>query len=220
MTIQLLHSIHGRLLGIDKSGRLILAEDGGTDFFVVADPATGRIGTTSLTGVTVEEYNTGIISRTRLLLSNAVVEVISVTTGAGVGGSTVYDFPEGWVNVLGARSDLSISIATAKQSDFTDATPEGDMGLGTLAPANADALGTDATDDSLCTKQAFTMSSYADSSVVLPPDATGFLIDGTSAAVNAVVTVLVDSGDIDDSVTTEVLISGTIEIFWLFLGDQ
>ena len=58
-------------------------------------------------------------------------------------------------------ADLSLAVASAKQADFTDATPEGDAGIGSVAPENADALGTDATDDDFATATAFTMSAFA-----------------------------------------------------------
>lgn len=171
----------------------------------------------SVTGnIVAVEFGNGSVHKTVLHLNNVQVDVVSVTTGNGVGGTTIYDFPEGYISIIGATADLSIGVGT--QADFTDGTPEGDVGLGTLAPANADALGTDATDDNICTSTAFTMSSYA-ATVDLPPDAATINIDGTSTAVNLVLTALVDAADIDDDTTGELLFTGTATVVWSNLGD-
>lgn len=178
------------------------------------------IGLKSGATVACVEYGNsdGVTHKTVLTLANTPLPIVSVTTGNGVGGVKLYTMPVGWIKFLGATSNLSLSIAAGKQADFTDATPEGDLGVGTVAPANADALGTDATDDNICTAAAFTCSSYADTSIVLPPEA-DLLVNGTSTAVDVYLNGLVDAADIDDDVTTEVLVSGTITFFWQNLGD-
>lgn len=174
-------------------------------------------GSSALT--TVSTLESGIdIYKTKLKLSSVPISVVSVTTGAGVGGTKIYDFPEGRILVFGTMADLSIEIATAKQADFTDATPEGDIGIGTVAPANADALGTDATDDDFATATAFVMDAYADASVQCPSEAS-LQIDGTATPIDMYVNVLVDAVDIDDGVTTEVLVSGLVSFQWINLGD-
>jgi len=110
----------------------------------VANRSAGRAEAPT---VTAEEQGDGVLHKTILRLTNTPITVISVTTGAGVGGTKIYDFPQGRLNILGTMADLSFVIAEGDQADFTDATPEGDVGVGTVAPANADGLGTDATDD-------------------------------------------------------------------------
>lgn len=176
------------------------------------------IGAKAGATVTVKESVFGAFHTTVLTLSSTPVEVVSVTTGNGVGGTKVYDFPEGHLAVLGCVGNLSIAVAEDEQDNFTDNAPEGDIGIGTAAPANADGLGTDATDDDLGTATAFTMATFEDASVVIPPDAIA-KFDGSGTAKDAFVNVLVDSGDIDDGVTTEVLVSGTITFNWVNLGD-
>ena len=178
------------------------------------------VGAKSGTGVEVKETLLGSgFHQTEFTLTNAPLSVVSVTTGNGVGGLKIYDFPEGYINVLGTTSSLSISVATANQADFTDNAPEGDIGIGTVLPANADALGTDATDDDLATAAAFTMTAWTDASVVNPPDAATLLLDGSSTAKDVNVNILVDASDIDDGTTSEVLATGTIKVVWLNLGD-
>lgn len=199
-------SLHGRVFGIDSETGMVI-QNGFND-------AGAKNGST----VKVAEYGDGAVHKTVLTLTNTPVSVVSVTTGNGVGGTLLYTFPAGYIANHGCTANLSISVAAADQADFTDATPEGDIGIGTAAPANADALGTDATDDNFATAAAFTMSSYADTSVVLPPEASANY-NGTSTPVPLYLNVLVDAADIDDGVTTEVLVSGTVTVVWSALGD-
>lgn len=179
-------------------------------------PANGVLE--AVTGLSVENHGAGPFCRTVFTLVDMPISVVSVTTGNGVGGTQLYTFPAGRIIHFGSMANLSVRVATAKQADFTDATPEGDLGLGTLAPANADALGTDATDDNFATAAGFTMSSYADTSVVLPSEATAHY-DGTGTAIPLFLNALVDAADIDNDVTTEILVSGTITVTWTNLGD-
>ena len=170
--------------------------------------------------VTVEKVNSGSrIHKTILTLTNCPISVVSVTTGNGVGGTKIYDMPEGLISIQEARSHLSLSIASAKQADFTDGTPQGDLGVGTVAPANADALGTDATDDNICTSGAFTMAAYAATGISLPFDG-ATTNDGTQTAMDIYLNCLVDAADINDDTTTEVLVSGTITLIWENLGEN
>jgi len=140
-----------------------------------------------------------------------------VTTGNGVGGVTLYTMPEGYIYTLGSVAALTWAVPAADQADFTDATPEGQLGIGTLAPANADALGTDATDDSLSTAADITGASYA-GEVNLTSEAP-LAFDGSETAMNVVLTGLIDAADIDNDVETTILVSGTVTLHWINRGD-
>lgn len=163
----------------------------------------------------VKHYGSGPYVKSVFTLLSMPVTVTSVTTGNGVGGTQFFDFPEGYIRHLGTTASLSIAVTDT--DDYTDGTPEGDVGIGTVAPANADALGTDATDDDFGTATAFTLSSHA-GSVSIPPEAAANF-DGTSTAVNLFLNALVDAADIDDDATDDMLFSGTITVHWLNLGD-
>jgi hypothetical protein len=164
------------------------------------------------------EETSGIVNKTILDLGSTPVSVASITTGAGVGGVKIYDFPQGRILVLGTMADVILTIDAGDQADFTDATPEGDLGIGSVTPANADALGTDATDDDFSTATAFTMANYSDPSVQVPSEAS-LQFDGTSTALDMFVTAFVDAADIDDATTSTVYISGKIICHWINLGD-
>lgn len=171
---------------------------------------------TPATGVTAVERGDGVQHQTLLTLTNVPVEIVSVSTGAGIGGAEIYAFPKGMIDFRGCMADLSLSIAVAKRGDFTDGTPAGDIGVGTVAIANDDAFGTDATDDDLATASAFTMTDYAAADLAMKSEPSAHL-DGTSAAAKAYVNLLVDAGDIDDDVTTQILVSGTVRLTWALL---
>jgi hypothetical protein len=172
----------------------------------------------AVTGLTVRNEGVGPYRKTVLVLDEVPLAIVSVTTGNGVGGKKLYTFPAGRLAHFGTMANLSIKVAAAKQADFTDATPEGDLGIGTVAPANADALGTDATDDNFATAAAFTMAAYASAVVGLPSEAIQ-QFNGTGTPVPLFVNALVDAADIDNDVTTEVLVSGEIVVHWANLGD-
>ena len=179
--------------------------------------ANESAGTPSVPTCSVEEVGDGVLKKTILRLASVPVTVISVTTGSGVGGTELYGFPLGQINMLGCVSSLSCVIAAADQADFTDATPAGDIAIGSLAPANADALGTDATDDDFATAVALTMAAYSSSSQLVSEPA--LLMDGTTTAKNLFVNLLIDAADIDDDVTSTVYVSGTVVVTWLNIGD-
>lgn len=213
MATPILKSLWGRVFGLGHNNELVLNGQA-----VAFDPTTGAGTKAASSTVEVEEQSNGIFRQTKITLTNAPLSVVSVTTGNGVGGLKLYTFPEGYIHVLGSYGSVSLSIASAKQGDFTDATPEGDLGIGSLLPANADSLGTDATDDDICTARPFTMSSYA-ASVNFRADAATLVLNGSSTAEDVNLTVLVDAADIDNDVTTEILATGTIYIRWIFAGD-
>lgn len=168
--------------------------------------------------VSVSEQGNEAVHKTVLTLTSTPITIVSVTTGNGVGGTKVYDFPEGRILVLGCMADISLAVAAAKQADFTDGTPEGDLGVGSVAPANADALGTDATDDDMGTATAFTMTAFAAANVKIPSEAS-IQFDGTTTPLDAYLNALVDAADIDDDTTTEIEATGTITLHWINLGD-
>lgn len=162
-------------------------------------------------GVSVVNESAGPINRTVITLEDFAMPVTSVTTGNAVGGVGIYTFPEGMIQMQMATAVLSVGVET--QADFTDATPEGQIGLGTVAPANADALGTDATDDNIGTAEDFTMSSYVDASVVVEPEPL-INLDGRVSAIECFLNALVDAADINNDVTTNLIFNGTVTLVW------
>lgn len=207
------------LLYEDQEGNKILEvnEDGATFHkdSICEKSTLGSVPSAVSSTCTVVHYGAGPFIKSVFTLDSMVVNVATITTGNGVGGTQIFDFPEGHIRNFGCTADLSIAVTT--EGDYTDATPQGDVGVGTLAPANADALGTDATDDSWATATAFTMSSYA-ATVDLPPEAAANY-DGSSTAINLFLNAFVDAADMDDGIDDDMLFSGTITVHWSNLGD-
>lgn len=203
------------LVLVEATGEFFYTKDGAapsTTSLVLGPPVDS-----SVPGAVVATSGSGSAKQTTITLTDLPVPIVSVTTGAGIGGTEVYEFPQGYAGFLGCVANLTGRVAVADQADFTDATPEGDIGVGSLAITDADAFGTDATDDDYATGAAFIMAAYAFPNVVCPPEAARAL--NNSVTPNKVfVNALVDAGDIDDSVTTEILISGTIVLSWNDLG--
>ena len=175
-------------------------------------------GTKNGSTVSVVEKGDGVLHQTVITLASTPCPIVSVTTGAGVGGIKVYDAPEGHWRLIGATASLSLLVGSAKEADYTDNTPEGDYGVGTVTMANADTFGTDATDDYICTGKTFTMTTFAQAAQGLAPEAAANF-DGTTTAKDIVVNCLVDAADVDDDVTSEIEVSGTITLTWINLGD-
>ena len=172
-------------------------------------------------GVEVNENAGGGFVTSVFTLKNAKVPVVSVSTGRGVGGLTLATLPEGLTRILGGSASLTVSVAGEDQADFTDGTPEGDIGVGTLAPANNDALGTDATDDNICTAAAFTLASFTGSASLTSDVSSVLAVDGTAGSpVNLVLTAAVDAADIDDDTSSFITVSGRVTVVWADLGDD
>lgn len=184
------------------------------------DGKVSGAGSASLATVSAVEKVDGAkqLHKVTLTLADVPVPIVSSGDANGVGGVNLYTLPEGIVKVLQGVGHLSLSIDAAEQANFTDATPEGDIGVGTVSIANEDAFGTDATDDDILTGTGFVCSSYADSDIDLPFDAEAVL-DGTEAAKSLYLNVLVDNADLDNAAETEVLISGEITLIYQNLGD-
>jgi hypothetical protein len=175
-------------------------------------------GSTPEAGVTVTEMGTDAMRRTRLTLVDVPCPMTSITTGNGIGGVDVYDFPEGFLQILGTVADLGISVDTGNQADFTDGTPEGDIGIGSVIIVDPTAFSTDAEDDDFAAGVALVMSAFDSPSNPMGTQASQ-LADGSTTPVTLNVNALIDAADIDDGVTSEVLINGTIDVVWSLIGD-
>ncbi len=177
------------------------------------------VGTVAGTGVAVAESGSGAFHKTVFTLTDVLIPQASITTAAGVGSIKIYDFPTGAIFRMGCTADLAITIAAAEQADFTDNTPEGDIGIGSITMANDDAFGTDATDDDWGTAQTYVMSAWADADVAISAEAAVMLADGGTDA-DLFLSALTDAGDIDDGVSSAgITVNGTITVLWANCGQ-
>ena len=175
------------------------------------------IGATSGSGVSVAEYGDGIYHQSVFTLTAFSIPVTSITTGVGVGGTTFYTFPEGMTRFEISQGNVTISVAAGQQADFTDNTPEGDFGIGSVAMENTDSFGTDATDDDFSTGAPIDMVAFSDDLVMNTEAAGNF--NGNTTAIKLNANVLIDAADIDNDVVTSVKLTGVLRVTWTFGGN-
>lgn len=109
-----------------------------TELYAADVTTTSGIGAVNGATVSAVENGTAVIHKTTLTLT---ATPITLTDDAGVGqygGVKIYDFPAGNIHVLGAVIDADITLS---ESWWVD-TIAGDVGLGTTAVTNGDALAT------------------------------------------------------------------------------
>ncbi len=177
------------------------------------------VGTVAGAGVSVVEKGSGVIHQTIFTLVSVIIPTATTADSEiAVGGIKIYDFPAGAISRLGCQADLSSLVVAADQSKLADAAAVGDFGIGTVLPANQDALGTDATDDDWGTAVAYVNSSHIDADIEIPSEAAGIHADGT---LDLNMNGSIDAADITNTgsaVTVGIEISGTITITWMNLG--
>jgi len=137
---------------------------------------------------------------------------VANTSGASFGGGKIYDFPEGRIGVLGCIASLTFTwtgttIAAAGSGDFS---------IGSTVTADA----------TLATTEVNILPSTAmlDPFVLGVGTGSGALaaaaqIDGTTTPVDAILNLIIDDADVSDAGSAIVLVTGTITITWLNLGD-
>ncbi len=178
---------------------------------------TGALTTTVGVGakngatVTAVENGNGVIQKTTLSLASTPVTVANVT-GASFGGVKLYDFPEGRILVLGTTTSLSFNWAA---TDIV-ATGSGDFSLGSTI-TDDDTL--DTTDVNLLPS-----SAMLDPFVLGVGNGAGALeasahIDGTGGAIDCNLNIIIDDADVEDEASDIVLVTGSVVLTWINLGD-
>ena len=185
---------------------------------VFGDVPTTTDGIGAVNGDTVSAVESaGFIQKTTITLASTPVSIASDdTTTIGYGGVKIYDFPDGFIRILGASLELTIAMDDTQSAYFTDATPEGDIAIGSTIANSAEALGSsDTSDDDIVGAVAWTAAAYAVATAVTGSfDTAPASLDGTSSAIDANLNVTVDATELTaDDPTLE--ISGTVIIYWI-----
>lgn len=174
---------------------------------------TTVVGIGAKNGATVSAVENGgaVVHKTVLTLASTPVTVANVT-GASFGGVKVYDFPEGRILVLGTTANLSFNW----HGLTIDEAGSGDFSLGSTLTADATLGGTDV--------NLLPSTGMLDPFVAGVGTGKGALaasahFDGTSAALDAYLNLIIDDADVADAASTIVLVSGTITLTWINLGD-
>ena len=122
--------------------------------------------------------------------------------------------PAGNIVVLGAVSDLALTLSAAG----VNADWDGDFGVGTVTASNNATLSS--TEQNIipttATPQAVSSATTADGESTAVA-----VIDGTATAADIYLNFLVDDADHDvTSTPTNIVVNGTLKLFWMNLGDN
>lgn len=162
--------------------------------------------------VTAAETVLGDVHKTVLTMASTP---ITLTDEGGVGqygGVKLYDFPAGNIQILGAILDASITLLTP----FID-TAEGDVGIGTTAVTDGNALAT--TEQNIIPTTAIAaLVSKVGPIDAISATASQIQLNGTATAIDAYINVRIDD-DAAHATTASNLISGTLTLYWRNLGD-
>lgn len=170
-------------------------------------------GTPAGAGVSVNASQTGY-TKTVLKLVNTPVVLADNAGVVAYGSLKIFDFPEGLIGIAGASADLVVT----KSSAGVIAAFDGDFGVGTVAANNGAALATTEQDiiPTTATPQAVAGVTTAKGISTAPAQ-----FDGTAAALDAYLNMLVDDADHDVTTTPcNLILNGTVTITWAVIGDK
>lgn len=174
---------------------------------------TGAGSVPSVTGLSVDEQ--GLAHRKKTILNLASVPLV-LSDQAGViayKGIKLYDFPEGLIKVDGVVVNLSV----AKSSAGVIATWSGKVSVGTVTAGNDATL--TSTEANLVASTNVGPAVAGVQSVKALPTAAAWL-DGTTTAIDLYLNILVNDTDHDVTTTPcNLLLTGTVTVHWMNLGD-
>ncbi len=174
------------------------------------------VGAVAGSGVTVEEFGDGANHKTRFTFTDAA---IALTDEAGVvayGGLKIYDFLAGFILMLGAVANLTIT----KSSAGVNADWDGDFGLGTATASNNNTLSSTEQNviPTTATPQAVAGATTAQGASTNTEAAK--VLDGHTTPIDLYLNFLVDDADHNVNGTPcNLIVNGTIEVSWINLGD-
>jgi len=212
----LFHSIE---VGTSYYWRVASSEGTTISSTVTAVPKTAvDLGASNGSTVAATEYGDGIIHRTVLTLTNHATTMNDEAGTIAWGGTKIYDFPAGAIQILGAVVDLSVTLSTNSgiNADF-----DGDCALGTAIATNAD--------NALSSTEADILASFATNQAVNSVAAVegqgcslvAASLNGVATAKDMYLNYLVDDDDHDvaNGTNGKLLSTGTITVHWINLGD-
>lgn len=193
----------------------VIDEIEGTDVADAALKNSAGAGAANGTGVAATEYGDGSFHRTVLTFTDHAIALADQATVVAYGGSKVYDMPAGAILFLGAVADLDLT----KSSAGVNADWDGDVGVGTVTASNNATLSS--TEQNIipttATPQAVAGATTANAQSTATENA---VVNGTATPVDVYLNLLVDDADHDVTGTPcNLIINGTLTIYWVNLGD-
>lgn len=181
---------------------------------LIADDSAGT--RPAVTGLQVVEEAEGKFRTTTLVLDGVTLALTDVASTVAYVGQKVYDFPEGQILFLAAVADLAVEKdAAGVNDDF-----EGDFGLGTVTASNNATLASTEQDliPTTAIPEADTGATTAKGASTSTEGAK--ILDGRTTAKDVFLNFLVDDGDQDvTSTPTNLVVTGSIKLFWVNVGD-
>lgn len=178
-----------------------------------ADPQT-TVGVGAKAGgsaVAVAEYGNGAVHKTVLTLSSLSVTMTDATTSGCHGTQKLYDFPDGAIQILGGSMNLTTLAGSGGIADGAALVG----GLGTAAVGTNNATLTSTEQDLIASTTGTLTGGIGALKKHASLIATAY--DGTSAAIDAILNLVVP--DADSSASDTVAVSGTVTLYWVNLGD-
>jgi hypothetical protein len=177
---------------------------------------TTNVGVVAGTGVSVVETGFGAFKTSTFTLADVDVPLVDEAGVIAYGSLQIYDFPKGYLYIQSAVADLALT----KSSAGVNTTWDGDIGLGTTAADNDNALASTEQDiiPTTATPQAVAGVTTGDAVSTATEHA---ILDGTGTAKDLYVNLLVDDADHDVTGTAcNLILNGTITVNWIFMGDN
>lgn len=188
------------------------------DFFAGASAAAGAL---ALAPAGVAAANEAGYVKTVLTFNNKTVPIVDAAGVVARVALKILDLPEGLIAIAGATANLALEAVTVDPEAETPGvslTWDGDFGIGSAAAA-ADATLT-GTEQNIIPTTA-TPQAVAGATTAKGVSTAALQLDGTAAAVDIYLNVLID--DVDQDVTSEpanLVINGTVTLVWSLIGDK
>lgn len=195
----------GEALVLGSASRLTLASGA----VVSTADGTGSAGHVS---VTAAEFGCGSVHHTRVTLEDSPILMMVEAAIVGYGSLKLYDMPAGAIYMIGATANLTCAragtdIAEAYDGDFSVGSTYADNDA-TLSTTEQNIIPTTATPQAVAGATTAKGQSTAVENAV---------INGTSVAVDVYLNFLIDIADITDN--EPITVNGTVDMFWINLGD-
>lgn len=203
----------------DQGGDRLTVASGGTlrTLSGCALTTTDGVGTVvSTTGLTVTEYGIGPIHRTQFTLSSSFdMKIVDSGANGGHAGVKIYDFPEGYLQLIGAEANLDFSAGT----NGLTSTSTYDVGVGTADVGTDNAALATTEQDVIAKVEGNTTDGGTTTIATLHGAGTTITAyDGTATAKDLYINAAIEADDC--SATQTANINGTVTVYWINLGDH
>lgn len=163
--------------------------------------------------VTATEYLSGFLHKTVLTLTATPVTLTDDAAVGQYGGVKVYDMPAGNFVFLGATLDATLTLVGTEWLD----TAEGDIGVGSTAVTDGNALATTEQNIIITTGWGPAVAQVAACDAVSTDEEGGVVLGTTASPADVYVNVRVD--DNAAHITASGTITGTLTLLWAKVGS-